>query len=465
MFDRRKGFSLVVVAMAITVVGLLLTATLPTEIDRETAEMKESADNLKQITDALESYRETHGILPMPSGITLSIGEAGYGVGSAIIDEYGCDSSSKVCNDGMGTRVGGLPTRALRLPDSAAFDEWGNRYTYAVNTTGHSIKVKNLSGVGLPGVQAVVISHGKTGMGAASRSGTLIACSRGNLSETASDYANCGYRSKASGEFTFVKDSKNVSASKQFDDMVAVVHGCPANVGGCNLWLDAKEDFSINDLIRSNGVSVDVWKDKSGNVSDARKPLSSSQEKPLWNSSGLVFDASKKQHLVVNAPNIGSIFIVAGADANNSNNTLLGSSDIGSFYLKGSPEGEWDTGVLQNITNQGEFSNLVKNLISPAPEAEPVPDSAPLQLYSAIIKDDAIPAKQLVIGGHGTGSSASYWSGKIAEIITYPHSLDSFHHKQVECYLADKWGICPNLAGGGAAYCSDIKVSYCGATP
>jgi len=108
-----KGFSLMEMAIVLTIVGLLLAGLLPTlsgqiEIQRR----NETAKQLNEIRDALFGYAVINGKLPCPT-YTADPADANYGVAQAT-----CPA--------VPTAEGYLPWKTLGVPE---MDPWGIKRT------------------------------------------------------------------------------------------------------------------------------------------------------------------------------------------------------------------------------------------------------------------------------------------------------------------------------------------------
>lgn len=119
---RASGFSLVELAVVMTIVTILLTATMYT-LSAQT-EQRNLSDTQRRLEDAREillSYAVLNGRLPCPASSTSNGDEATTGVQGACTDGY----------------TGFLPAKAIGYtpvdPSGYALDTWGNRIRYAVS--------------------------------------------------------------------------------------------------------------------------------------------------------------------------------------------------------------------------------------------------------------------------------------------------------------------------------------------
>ncbi len=178
----ENGFTLLEVAIVISIIGILLsllTSALLTFVEKNRIETTEF--RIEKIQESLTQYLNVNRKYPCPASRILGPDVTEFG------KEVGLD-----CNAGThaGTarngsvRIGAVPNRSLNLPDEFAIDAWGRKFTYAVtedlatanafSADGGQIIVVDSGGNELvsppsnPTSRAhyVVLSHGPTGDGA-----------------------------------------------------------------------------------------------------------------------------------------------------------------------------------------------------------------------------------------------------------------------------------------------------------
>ena len=160
---RVRGFTLVELAVVLTIVAFLLASlmyTFSAQVDQRNIE--ETRRRLEQARELILSYAQINGRLPCPARsvntaapVTVTGDEvrdaAGNCVGDAVTDYYG------------GTNLGLLPARTIGMsqidPAGFALDAWGNRIRYAVSnlitacsgtsTTPHFTNALNLKANGI----------------------------------------------------------------------------------------------------------------------------------------------------------------------------------------------------------------------------------------------------------------------------------------------------------------------------
>jgi len=128
---RRKGFSLVELAVALAIIALLLAGALiplSTQIDvRNSADTQRSMESIRE---AIIGFAQANGRLPCPADGSLPAGAAGAGT------EQVSGNSCTAANSASCTAVNGaipcsvVPWATLGVPE---LDAWGRRFTYRVS--------------------------------------------------------------------------------------------------------------------------------------------------------------------------------------------------------------------------------------------------------------------------------------------------------------------------------------------
>ncbi len=153
MTSNQKGFSLLEVAIAIAVIGILSAAFLAVLMDRyQKQEYNEHFQNVAEISEKLKDYAIVNGAYPLPADPTLAPGDANYGVSltQAQVSDYTtgvCDGGHTVngvtCtlgvnatgngSDGKVVYIGAVPSSVLGYSSDESQDMHGTIYTYAVS--------------------------------------------------------------------------------------------------------------------------------------------------------------------------------------------------------------------------------------------------------------------------------------------------------------------------------------------
>ena len=210
MIKANKGFSLVELAIVVTIIGVLLVATLDIGAGQiEMSRIKQTQEKLAKIEQAIKVYYKTNGRLPCPANGELPAAHASYGVSgwnnpSNATSNANCNGSNFAMpnttvtgNPDGDVYIGVVPTVSLGLSDAYMLDSWGNKITYAVSrycidpdnwsdknkykwrstaaaNDGGNIKINNTAGtIGqeIPNALFILVSHGKDGVGAYRRAG------------------------------------------------------------------------------------------------------------------------------------------------------------------------------------------------------------------------------------------------------------------------------------------------------
>jgi prepilin-type N-terminal cleavage/methylation domain-containing protein len=182
---RANGFTLIELAIVLAIVGLLLgmlIVPLNTQVDQQ--RINDTQKQLATITEAILGFAVANGRLPCPATPGTASTTAGAG-----LENKGVPT----CNITEGV----VPWATLGLPET---DAWGRRFTYrvtgaladdptgglqasfALTDTGN---ITITSGGAAPvnvanNVAAVVVSHGKNGLGAYQQNGAQIAGAAGD---------------------------------------------------------------------------------------------------------------------------------------------------------------------------------------------------------------------------------------------------------------------------------------------
>jgi hypothetical protein len=220
----------------------------------------------------------------------------------------------------------------------------------------------------------------------------------------------------------------------------------PADIPGCQLWLDAADSSS---LVLS-GSSVTTWMDKSGSsnhftpTSGTPTSISDNGRTVVNFTSGAIMRSANQITFTTSS----AFFIVSRLNLVNASNAgmLIVFTDIGGgdfsirFYGPNGPSiilaGTGGSG------NGGDLANgtyYVNGTFNPS-----FTGSTYLNTYSLI----GTVAPQLGGTSYLAFSSSFYerfFIGNIAEFLYYPGGVTSSQRQQIEGYLAQKWGISATL--------------------
>lgn len=262
---NTRGFALIVLAVILAVAGILMINLMTSPPDKELRQTIATKNKkIDRVRDAFIVYYNQNNAFPCPASRTLPATDTKFGKDYAMADggttcNAPCTAGSPVSavNGAAGAgvqcatdysasvpvKIGAVPTRSLGLSDEYGLDEWGNRLTYAVDTGGGTnVTLYKADGVtkvpvtdinlapGTAGaVSFVVASHGKDGLGAYTKSGTLNAAQCPSPA-TKIEGENCN------NDSIFVQDTKQViGATVTYDDFTnyVAVPGCDATTNKC----------------------------------------------------------------------------------------------------------------------------------------------------------------------------------------------------------------------------------------
>ena len=189
---RACGFTLVELAVALAVIGLLLgmlIVPLNAQVDQQ--RINDTRKQLNLVTEAILGFAVANGRLPCPASATVPNTTPGAGTEAR---------TGTVCTAALNGQ-GVIPWATLGTPET---DSWGNRFTYRVTTAladdptgglqasftlaptaGNQGDITVTSGGATPvdianNVAAIVVSHGKNGVGAYRTDGTQVSGATGD---------------------------------------------------------------------------------------------------------------------------------------------------------------------------------------------------------------------------------------------------------------------------------------------
>jgi hypothetical protein len=231
--QRRSGYSLVFVSVLLTVAAIAFAAMLPgQEAGDINYKSQSTVEKLEKVETNLTGFMALNGRLPCPADGSSSVNTATFGKETDALGDGLCTGAPMGPDAGTGNVVAGtIPTNSLHLDDSYAFDEWGRRITYVVDTRATKfsscVKLQNFpanNGLGGIAIESstggsvidnamhAFISHGPGGHGAFPAQGSTVA-GRINAGSTDSDeLTNAGVDS------SFVYNTTNFTSAKVMKD-------------------------------------------------------------------------------------------------------------------------------------------------------------------------------------------------------------------------------------------------------
>jgi prepilin-type N-terminal cleavage/methylation domain-containing protein len=187
--NRRQGFTLVELAVVLAIFGLLLSILvipLGTQVDQQ--RIGETERQLSAVREALIGFAIANGRLPCPANPATPSGTAGAGTEN---------KPAAAC----AVAEGAVPWTTLGVPET---DAWGRRLTYRVAmafaddstagmqasfliTDAGNITVTDGAANIATSLPAIVVSHGKNGLGAYRPDGTQLGGATGDENENANN--------------------------------------------------------------------------------------------------------------------------------------------------------------------------------------------------------------------------------------------------------------------------------------
>lgn len=190
-YRRAQGFTLVELAVVVTIFALLLSIlVIPLSTQMDQQRIGETERHLGAIREALVGFAIANGRLPCPANGALASGAAGAGTENK-------PGASCAAAEGV------LPWITLGVPET---DAWGVRFTYRVamafaddapvgmqatfliTDAGNITATDGATNIATT-LPAIVVSHGKNGLGGFRSDGTQIAGAAGDELENADNDA------------------------------------------------------------------------------------------------------------------------------------------------------------------------------------------------------------------------------------------------------------------------------------
>ena len=234
----------------------------------------------------------------------------------------------------------------------------------------------------------------------------------------------------------------------------------PTDIGGCQLWLDGADSTSASMIL--SGSTVSTWKDKSSNAYNFTQSSYSTSLPPLSNLAnqrGVYFGSLQALYNTTYAfPTTYTIFSVANQLTRNSYQYILHSpynadhiiffgSLSGNFATFAGPAPSWNDVNANSPTSViATTSNTASLLCCTNDGTTLIPYFNAVSLNTKVGTNAT--ATGMTIGDTDTADARQPWLGTIGEIIIYTSILSDTNRRQVESYLAQKWGLQTSLPQG-----------------
>jgi len=234
----NRGFTLFELSIVLIIIAIVTGMAVTTGVSVvATARLSATQKKMKAIEDALMQYRAAWDRLPCPGDLTLTQGNATYGVEAA--NPGSCTGGAPTANFTSGAGAeGAVPTATLGLPADFMYDGWGNRFRYAVDTAMTAAGIFSATPVGASCGPITVndangnarstkalyalISHGPNGHGAYTANGVTVNAGSVNANELTNCHCDStGAATAYSPTYVQMNPSQDpANALNSFDDLV-----------------------------------------------------------------------------------------------------------------------------------------------------------------------------------------------------------------------------------------------------
>ena len=255
----------------------------------------------------------------------------------------------------------------------------------------------------------------------------------------------------ASTSYTFTVKAKDTSGNLSTGVSVTTTTTAtstfsPSNIAGLYTWFDATKISGLSD-----GALVTQWNDESGTAKHGVQADSTKQ--PTYKVAGINSKASiefiggKLLDVTNGLPSgAGSSFTILSVQIStdttgyrniySANANLTGSKAF--LTYNGKPSIFTGTGSLQSATNVPSGTFVMSATHDGSTNAQNLYTNGSNVITGTATEDSLVADAQ--IGGFNK-ETTNNWKGQIGEIIVYNSALSDADRKQVEQYLADKWGV------------------------
>jgi len=309
-----RGFTLIGLSIALVIIAALLGGGIAMFIiKKHEAQYNATVNIMSNIEQALQSYEISFNRLPCPSSLTATATDPNYGLEAANPGIGNCAGAVPAVNALYQNRnntyrvaEGGVPTTALKLPESYMYDGWGHRIRYAVDTS-LTVLNSNASGSNSKGTNSnstggqsddlcfptpsgltvynyngspaifhsnnaayVLLSHGANGHGAYMPDGTILNANSNNAAELSNCHctntaSSDAYKAQYYQEAAQYQNGHAGSSAYYYDDIVTfkepsqMKESSSAASPECFYVIDAGR-YGENDSALYYSTTLDNWK-------------------------------------------------------------------------------------------------------------------------------------------------------------------------------------------------------------
>ncbi len=291
----KSAFTLIELSVVLIIIATILGGSMSLLIaSTQSAQYNSTVNTMDAIEAALLNYSAANGRIPCPADLTIAPGgnyygrEAGYhtgGIGTGECQHNLTPAANFATAATGGTAEGGVPTRALNLPDSYMYDGWGHKFRYVVDPT-YTVSNTSRSSWPIPGnlcttsstgitvndasgnsrtTAAIyaIISHGANGHGGYTSSGIAVNTGSANANEQTN--CHCDATAAHTGGATTLSSATYVqkiitpdpvTPLNSFDDIIAYKEGWQLQTAGNQITTACLNYLYVVD---SSGGSTKVW--------------------------------------------------------------------------------------------------------------------------------------------------------------------------------------------------------------
>lgn len=235
--NQCNGFSLVEMTLVLLVLSVLSASGLSLWQEKDArTKIKETNRRLDVVEKAMYDFRFAKNRLPCPSDIRLQDNTENFGKEAQVSGD--CDSGSPQATARIGdVAYGGVPTRALNLPDEYMYDAWQRRFSFYVDVRltetnalfgyapgdGCIGNIRVNDAADSPRTERAIyalISHGESGHGAYLSSGNRRNINSDNPAEMANAAVDASFAEDYSLPLVMRRHTEGATMTERYDDIL-----------------------------------------------------------------------------------------------------------------------------------------------------------------------------------------------------------------------------------------------------